>query len=59
MRHAIPRQTHTWTAESDTRLVEAVKVYGTANWMLGASRNFPVQEITNHLHQWLVWCPKT
>jgi len=29
MRHAIPRQTHVWTEESDERLLAAVNTYGT------------------------------
>ncbi|KAH8106261.1 hypothetical protein BXZ70DRAFT_1038169 [Cristinia sonorae] len=36
MRYAVPRQTHTWTPGTDARLVEAVNIYGTANWMLVA-----------------------
>ncbi|KIP09180.1 hypothetical protein PHLGIDRAFT_116589 [Phlebiopsis gigantea 11061_1 CR5-6] len=34
MRHAIPRKMHVWTQESDQRLIEMVKVYGTENWQL-------------------------
>ncbi|TCD71353.1 hypothetical protein EIP91_011124 [Steccherinum ochraceum] len=36
MRHAVPRQVHNWTIESDSRLSTAVELYGTANWMLVA-----------------------
>jgi hypothetical protein len=35
MRHAIPRKQHVWSAASDARLLEAVKVYGIDNWLLG------------------------
>ena len=34
MRHAIPRKMHIWTQESDRRLMDMVKVYGTENWQL-------------------------
>ncbi|KAI0040698.1 hypothetical protein FA95DRAFT_1566185 [Auriscalpium vulgare] len=36
MRHAIPRQTHVWDTESDSRLLEAVAMYGMENWQLVA-----------------------
>ncbi|KAI0303178.1 hypothetical protein BC826DRAFT_1138792 [Russula brevipes] len=36
MRHAITRKTHVWDAESDKRLVEAVKKYGTESWALAS-----------------------
>lgn len=35
MRHAITRKNHVWTAESDQRLLEMVRIYGTENWQLG------------------------
>jgi len=35
MRHTIARKTHVWDAESDRRLVEAVREYGTECWPLG------------------------
>lgn len=35
MRHAITRKQHVWTPESDRRLLEMVKIYGTENWILG------------------------
>ncbi|KAA1466108.1 hypothetical protein DENSPDRAFT_790470 [Dentipellis sp. KUC8613] len=35
MRHAIPRKTLSWDDESDIRLLDAVKIYGTENWSLG------------------------
>ena len=44
MRNAITRQTHTWTAESDATLVEAVNIYGTDNWMLGIVVSLPDEE---------------
>ena len=35
MCHAIARKTHVWDTESDKRLVEAVRKYGTESWSLG------------------------
>ena len=35
MSHAIARKTHVWDTESDRRLVEAVRKYGTESWSLG------------------------
>jgi hypothetical protein len=35
MRHAIQRRHHLWDTQSDQRLLEAVKIYGTNNWNLG------------------------
>ncbi|KAI0072080.1 hypothetical protein K474DRAFT_1729844 [Panus rudis PR-1116 ss-1] len=32
MRHAIIRKAHTWTPESDQRLLDAIEIYGTNNW---------------------------
>ena len=49
MRHAIPRKMHTWTPESDQRLLEMVKVYGNENWQLGWWFCFPV--VTDILKQ--------
>ncbi|KAI0921477.1 hypothetical protein AcW1_004560 [Taiwanofungus camphoratus] len=36
MRHAITRRTHVWSPEADERLMEAVRIYGTDNWILVA-----------------------
>lgn len=36
MRHAFNRKSHSWTLESDARLLEAVEIYGTDNWNLGS-----------------------
>ncbi|KAI0269204.1 hypothetical protein BC834DRAFT_1016795, partial [Gloeopeniophorella convolvens] len=36
MRHTVPRKVHVWDAESDRRLIEAVKIYGTESWSLVA-----------------------
>jgi hypothetical protein len=35
MRRTIPRPRRTWDAESDERLLDAVKLYGTYNWNIG------------------------
>lgn len=35
MRHTVTRKAHVWDAESDRRLVEAVRKYGTESWSLG------------------------
>jgi hypothetical protein len=35
MRHVVVRKTHVWDAESDRRLCEAVRKYGTECWSLG------------------------
>ncbi|KAI0824611.1 hypothetical protein BC628DRAFT_1537943 [Trametes gibbosa] len=36
MRHAIMRRTHSWTPDTDQRLLEAVDIYGTDCWALVA-----------------------
>ena len=48
MRHAITRKQHVWTQESDQRLLEMVKIYGTENWPLGklAVTEFRVSRLT-------------
>lgn len=35
MRHGTSRPNHVWSPESEARLSEAVKMYGTLNWPLG------------------------
>jgi hypothetical protein len=37
MRHGIPRHRHTWSSETDQKLVRAVESCGQDNWQLGAS----------------------
>jgi hypothetical protein len=40
MRHVVVRKTHVWDAESDRRLCEAVRKYGTECWALGMDLQF-------------------
>jgi hypothetical protein len=35
MRHGIVRRTHVWTPEFDEKLLDAVEIYGTNNWLIG------------------------
>lgn len=35
MRNAIIRRMHVWSPESDERLLNAVRIYGTENWSIG------------------------
>jgi hypothetical protein len=46
MSRAIVRKTHVWDTESDKRLVEAVRKYGTESWSLG----IPTYVFFTHYH---------
>lgn len=47
MRHGTIRKTHVWTPESDLALLEAIKIYGLNNWLLGASQGHDGLAITD------------
>lgn len=38
MRHGTTRRTHVWTPEADEDLLDAIKIYGTNNWLIGRLR---------------------
>lgn len=52
MRHTIARRTHVWDAESDRRLVEAVKKYGTESWSLVARTVSEDAQINSCQNRW-------
>jgi hypothetical protein len=35
MRHGVARKMHVWSPETDKRLLDAIQVYGTNNWLIG------------------------
>ena len=35
MRNGMTKEIHTWTPESDKKLIEAVSLFGMNNWQLG------------------------
>lgn len=48
MRHGTQRKMHTWSSESDKKLLEAVELYGQNNWQLGTSHNIYLCDISPH-----------
>lgn len=51
MRHAIMRRTHSWTPDTDRRLLDGVNIYGIDCWALGKGRSAVCRGASTHLRR--------